>query len=304
MTQHGTACSVCNHVIPRGRPAFAGYGEDDTGLIVGACCGSRLKELATPIYVGTDLDLKIEDGQKLWRYMDFAKFTALLAQRGLYFPIASSFEDPFEGAAGLERRRADWDRFYLNFFKEAVRTVPGGDVETSIGNEVIEREATRLLGDLSRAALEARTRLVSCWHANDGESEALWRLYSPPNTIGVAVQTTVDALWNVLANHPSGVVGRVHYLDYSQTYASLNDRIFFKRKSLSHEREVRAVLPNRRENPVQGQLVTCDLERLIRYVVSSPFSPSWFTDVLRETISRYGFNLPVQTSELLDQPFF
>lgn len=304
MTQQGNACSVCDRIIPRGRPAFARYEDNDTPLNVGACCGSRLNELATPIYIGSNLDLRVEDDQKLWRYMDFAKFTALLAQRCLYFPVASSFDDPFEGAAGLACRRDNWDRFYISFFKEAVRTVPGSEVRIPISDEIIESEARRLLGDLNRAALEARTRLVSYWHANNGESEALWRLYSPPNTIGVAVQTTVSALWNVLLAHPSGVVGRFHYLDYSRTCANLNDRIFFKRKSLSHEKEVRAVLANCQEKPIQGQLIACDLERLISCVVSSPFSPSWFRDVLRETITRFGFELPVQTSELLEEPFF
>ncbi len=304
MTQQGNACSVCGCMIPHGRPAFAGYEDDDRPIYVGACCDSHLSELATPVYIGSNLDVRVENGQKLWRYMDFAKFTALLAQRGLYFPRADTFEDAFEGAAGLISRRGDWDRFYLNFFREAVRTVPGSDAGILMSDELIEKDARRLLGDLSRAALEARTRLVSCWHANDGESEALWRLYSPPNTIGVAVQTTVDALWNVLADHPSGVVGRIHYLNYSQTFASLNDRIFFKRKSLGHESEVRAVLPNNRETPIRGQLVACDLKNLIFRVVVSPFSPNWFSDVLRETIARYGYDLPVQTSELLEQPFF
>jgi hypothetical protein len=164
--------------------------------------------------------------------MDFAKFIAILSQRGLYFPRADSFEDPFEGAAGLERRRVEWDRYYVEFFKDAIRTAPGVGVGDAISQDFIDRDARRLLDQLSSTANQARSRLVSCWHANDGESEELWRLYSSPGTIGVAMQTTVDALWNVFANYPTGVVGRVHYLDYSRSYASINDRIFFKRNSL------------------------------------------------------------------------
>ena len=304
MTQQRNACSVCDHLIFRDRPAFAGYGDSGLPLYVGACCGCRLRELATPVYWDHNLDLSIRDDQKLWRYMGFAKFTALLKQRGLFFPRADSFEDSFEGAAGLASRRDEWDRFYIDYFKQAVRTAPGGEIPAVITDEVLEEDARRLLNDLNRAALDHRAKLVSCWHANDGESEALWRLYSPPTTVGVAVQTTVDALWNALDGQPEGIVGRVHYIDYSRSYAHINDRAFFKRRSLSHEREVRAVLPNSSEEPVPGRLVNCDLEHLIVSVTASPFAPDWFPDVLRETIARYGFDLSVRTSELLEQPFF
>lgn len=46
-------------------------------------------------------DRRCAPGQKLWRYMDLAKFLALLEDRALYFARADKLGDPFEGAAGI-----------------------------------------------------------------------------------------------------------------------------------------------------------------------------------------------------------
>ncbi|OAF09231.1 hypothetical protein AXW67_26915 [Bradyrhizobium neotropicale] len=35
----------------------------------------------------------------IWRYMDLAKYLSILNSSGLFFPRATSFEDPFEGSA-------------------------------------------------------------------------------------------------------------------------------------------------------------------------------------------------------------
>jgi hypothetical protein len=37
------------------------------------------------------------DAQKIWRYMDFAKFISLLANQALFFACPNKFTDPFEG---------------------------------------------------------------------------------------------------------------------------------------------------------------------------------------------------------------
>ena len=49
--------------------------------------------------------------------MEFAKFVAMLQQRGLYLPSVHGLEDQFEGAIGLARRELDWDEFYLSYFR-------------------------------------------------------------------------------------------------------------------------------------------------------------------------------------------
>ena len=38
-----------------------------------------------------------DDNQKLWRYMDFSKFLAILETKSLHMAALTSFSDPFEG---------------------------------------------------------------------------------------------------------------------------------------------------------------------------------------------------------------
>jgi hypothetical protein len=109
MTVQWNACCVCRREVPEARPAFAaGYDSSGAPVFVGSCCGDRLAELATPVYWTGTLNLAVYDAQPLWRYMDFAKFTSMLLQRGLYFSRLDRLGDPFEGAAGLASRESQW----------------------------------------------------------------------------------------------------------------------------------------------------------------------------------------------------
>jgi hypothetical protein len=126
MTQQYNRCSLCEKEIEHKRPAFAGYDCVDSPLLACADSADTLTELATPVYWSGTLDLSIADVQALWRYMDFSKFVAMLKQGWLYFTRASSFSDPFEGAAGIASREGAWNQHYLSFFKEAVITPPPG----------------------------------------------------------------------------------------------------------------------------------------------------------------------------------
>jgi hypothetical protein len=305
MTQQWNRCVSCSQQTPNGRPAFAGYGARGTPLLVGACCAHLLQELATPVYWTGTLDLSIEDGQSVWRYMDFAKFVAMLQQGGLYFPSADKLEDPFEGAIGLVRKEPEWDEFYLDFFRKTVMSPPPGYSPPEFSEERIESEAKRLLKEIKASSSHVRSLLVSCWHANDTESEALWRLYCPPPTPGIAIRSTVGQLWDATRQDASAVVGRVHYVDFRYFFATIQkERIFCKRQSLSHEREVRATLRNDYKDPTAGKIVTCDLGVLIEEVTVSPFAPLWFSDVVCGIIEKFGYAFEVQPSELLEEPFY
>lgn len=306
MVNQWNICCLCDTKIPRGRPGFAGYDANVNPIFVGACCADHLVELATPNYWGVThtLNVGIADNTQIWRYMDFAKFVAILSQKGLFFARADKLEDPFEGASGLARREGEWDASYIDFFRTLIASPPPGSSVVDSSPEYIEREALRLLADWKAVGLRDRSSFISCWHANTGESEALWRLYCPPSSTGLAIKTSVGLLWDATAEEASSVVGRVHYLDFSKQFADIHDRIFCKRLSLSYENEVRAVIPNRNDDSASGLLLPCDLTALIEKVVISPFSPSWFLDIARESIRKFGFEFEVCTSELLDHPFY
>lgn len=305
MTQRWNRCVSCDNQIPKNRPGFAGYSVDKTPLLVGACCAHLLEELATPVYWSGALDLSVSDNQTVWRYMDFAKLVSMLQLRGLYFSRADLLGDPFEGAIGLLRKEHDWDEHHLNYFRQVVVSRPPGFPEPNFSQEEIELEAKRLLGHLKSVSSDVRNLLVSCWHANDSESEALWRLYCPPPTIGIAIRTTVGRLWEATEQEASAIVGQVQYLDFRHAFATIQDeRIFCKRQSLSHESEVRVVLHNHFYNPTAGKTLECDLSSLIEEIRISPFSPSWVLDVVKATIERFGFTFDVAASDLLEEPFY
>lgn len=306
ITQQYNYCSCCDHLIFPGRPGFAGYSATDTPLLTCAKCASNhLVQLATPVYPKMNLDISIPDETVLWRYMDFAKFTALLLQGGLYLPRADLMDDQFEGAIGLASREADWDKFYLDYFRKVVSGPSPSGEPISISPEDIEEQAQRLLRQTKAGSATARSRPVSCWHANSGESEAQWRLYCPPQTFGVALRSSVGRLWDAMAGEQNAVVGRVHYLDFSRAFAVTGrERIFCKRASLSHEREVRAVILDDELDPPRGRLVGCDLAALIDTIVLSPFVPDWFEAVMADVLAKYDLLIPVRRSDLLEAPFY
>lgn len=295
-------CQNCGRKLPREIACYAGYDADGKPLYVGDCCKHLISELASHIYWWWENDKRCEPDTRLWRYMDFAKFVAMLESRSVYFARADHLGDQFEGAAGVAERRPEWDAFYLDFFRNAVRTVPGRTEPPP--PEHVEQEAARLLKDIAHQGEQDRRRtFVSCWHANGVESEALWRLYCPPPMMGLAIQTTAGLLASAL-NDPHIKLGRVQYVDFRKSFAGFHDRIFWKRKSLSHEMEVRAVIARHDAQEAPGVQRNVDLEKLIVSIVASPFAPSWFTPLVKSTLGRFGVALDVTRSELLAEPFF
>ena len=169
----------------------------------------------------------------------------------------------------------------------------------------MEIEAKRLLADLKRGSGQERKRsFVCCWHANEIESEALWRIYCPPPLTGVAIMTQAVRLLGACNNQESIDLKWVKYINFQKSFPGINDRIFFKRLSLSHEAEVRAVIRSRTESEAVGHSVDVDLDQLLMKVVPSPFAPDWFTALLRATLVRYQVNTHISPSELLSEPFY
>jgi len=303
ISQSYDVCESCGARLKKETPALAGYGVDDTALYVGPCCEHLLSERATHVYWWWEADKRCAPDLMLWRYMDFAKFVALLEERALYFARADNLGDSFEGATGISDRLPSWEAFYRDFFREAVATAPGQTQPPS--EEVLAREVERLLTDFKKIGERDRLRaFMSCWHANSVESEALWRLYCPPPSAGVAIRTTVAALEKSLLTKSFVKIGRVQYVDFRKGFAGLHDRIYWKRKSLVHEAEVRAVIEEFDPQAEMGRAIPVELTTLVLGVVPSPYAPFWFEELISKTLTRYGLNIPVERSELLAEPFF
>lgn len=298
-------CCLCKNSLNKGVAAYAGYQSDGTPIYVGDCCKASLSELASYIYWWWETYQRPSCDAQLWRFMDFAKFVALLKDKGVYFSRADCLGDPFEGARGIAVRKTEWKEHCLEYFRSAIRNLPK---EASIlPTDKIEAEAERLFNDFERMGeAEVKHTFVSCWYNNDIESEALWRLYCPPNSAGVAIRTDLSSLKRSLDDDYRIKYGHVQYVDFRERFAGTYDRIFWKRKSLSHEAEVRAVIQKDwySKSDDSGIVLPADLQCLIREVVVSPFAPSWFEDVLKETMAKYGLEARIRLSELAAQPFF
>src|SRR5688572_17832706 len=105
--------------------------------------------------------------------MDFTKYVAMLDGGAIYFTRADRFADPFEGT--LTRR---------------TRFVPRARPD------------------------ELRRRVfINCWHRNDHESAAMWRIYLKSDE-GVAIQSSSRRLRDALAGAGDVLIGEVRYLDY------------------------------------------------------------------------------------------
>ena len=249
------------------------------------------------------------DTARLWRYMDLSRFLCLLHRRALYFCRRDELHDPWEGAlsAGVVGQ---------------IRSVVGED---------------GLSGVAGLYGLVAAQAVLNCWHENDCESVAMWRLYTSGND-GVAMYTTFARLKEALSGSIYSInIARVVYADHERDMAkeaasassveALNTMgpILQKRRSYAHESEVRAIIPfpdapaleryAAMENPPLGTTilvarrerelglhVPVDPTVLIEGIVLSPNYPPWAIEALQSAIDQAGLPVHIQTSDLLKKP--
>ena len=115
---------------------------------------------------------------KVWRYLDFTKFISLLESKCLYFCRADKFEDPLEG----------------------LRPAINKDTNSPNYEGIHHRKHLAVL----------------CWHMNEVESAAMWKLYLNSNE-GVAIQTTYSNLKAIFqSKRTMFYMGRVNYIDYKK----------------------------------------------------------------------------------------
>jgi len=297
-------CTNCGHEFSESETAHLGYLKDRSPAVLCDRCDILLDETVVRYYWMKEPFESPNPEDKLWRYMDIAKFISMLSTSSLYFAPASSFDDPFEGAKGTVDRENTWNDYYLDFFRYAIKTAPGISQADSSG-EKLENTAQRLLRELAQSGINDRKNTcISCWHCNDFESEAMWKLYSANASNAVAIQTTYQQLYQALGEDPYVDIGKVKYIDYKKNFSGIGFSAFwYKRKSFEHEREVRALIRNY-ENSGKGILHPVNLNTLVQNIYVSPYAPEWFAEVVRNVVSKYDLNKPVLYSTMADQPFY
>lgn len=234
------------------------------------------------------------DDATLWRYMDFTKFVWMLENRSLFFSRADRLSDSWEGAVSE-----------LNVIGRQLTEfmAPSGEAD----NLARLNEAMRL------------HTFISCWHENDHESAALWRLYSRSEENTVALRTTLQRLRSSLDCYETHdiYIGKVKYIDYSKERipeGNVYAPFLYKRKSFAHENEVRAVVqpiwpsseplvgsPPSFEN---GMPVPIDLSALVEEVYVSPTSPTWIGALVAAVSRNYGIQVGIRRSSLASDPMY
>jgi hypothetical protein len=169
---------------------------------------------------------------------------------------------------------------------------------------------------------------ATCWHANEVESAAMWKLYSTEHA-GVAIVTTPGDMRAAVDLKPykHAVLGPVEYLDFKKDDMTLpfgkKARVgFLKRKSFEHEKEVRGLfqiqedivgptlvlnaeyLDGLKRSLPPGINAPVSLKRLIRQIYISPLAPEFFRDLVRTVAKRHGLAKLVRESSLCGEPVF
>lgn len=224
---------------------------------------------------------------KIWRYLDIAKLLAVIEHESLYFPCLATLEDPLEG-------------FLNQATVEKMRKLPdgAGDQEILKMKAVVEHNL--------RVFKESRNWLyVSSWHMNNYESAAMWKLYASHNS-GVAIQSTYGRLKDSLNKDEISVsIGTVKYIDERNDIISWGNILNYglhKRISFQHEQELRAIVMS--PTFAAGCLVKVDIKRLIEKIYVSPDSEAWIQKLLQKVMSRYNFEIPVEQSQLNQDPLY
>ena len=221
--------------------------------------------------------------QKVWRYMDFAKFIDLLDSEELYFTRPDRFEDKFEGSLSHEA----WEMLRLN----------QGEAEVTNRVNALKNSAYKHLR-------------ISCWHMNDSESIAMWKLYLTAND-GVAIQTTFKKLESVLQMLPyEFMLYPVSYVNYDVNFQNADNMLkpfYFKRNGFVHESELRAITfinTTKVEKIIDdGLKIKVPLTELIENVYVSPHAPFWLLDLItRISNERFGIELNILKSRLSELP--
>jgi hypothetical protein len=233
-------------------------------------------------------------GMRLWRYMDFTKLVWILESSSLFFSRADLFRDPFEGSYAKANL----------------------DMRPEVYKDMDQDQRIRMFEHIGRFAKWSREwTYMSCWHANELESAAMWDLYARHGEAVVAIETTYDKLVAVL---PENVyVGLIRYIDY-QTEWMPESNLFYpyvhKRKSFEHEREVRGLiqeLPHKdgkidvdKRNDKTGLAIGVSLGSFVKTIHLSPISPLWLADLVSRVVEKYEVHCEVRKSDLYSSPVY
>lgn len=234
----------------------------------------------------------------LWRYMDLSKFADLLQRRSLAFPRADRLGDPFEGSVPVA------NALHIQRVIEARQNGNSTDPYEMLDDETL-LDMARQVSDARRQMI--KSSYVSCWHMNEHESLAMWKVYSASDE-AVCIRTSYRTLTELLPDNC--FIGQVSYINYNAhqiPYNSLFAPLVHKRMSFSYEREARAIICDGvglGQDLDEIKYVAVDLGQLVDRIFISPDAPDWFLDVVKGLAKTYDLTAPIERSELSASPLY
>lgn len=127
---------------------------------------------------------------------------------------------------------------------------------------------------------QRRLRRVNtlCWHINDSESDAMWRLYSKNIYNAVAIVIPKGILKELFDDAYSMEV--IKYIDYRSELPEMDRTYLYKRKSFKHETELRIVRKSHLEQDASFTLMhplgDSGLHKLLKRIYIHPEAPERF----------------------------
>jgi len=140
----------------------------------------------------------------------------------------------------------------------------------------------------------------NCWHMNDSESDAMWKIYV--NGIGgVAIRSSIVRLKQCFQNSQEDIsLGRIHYINDETGHFEHPLRRYMRKKSaFKHEQEVRLVFydENNEYSGCPGLSIPVDVSVLVERIVVSPRAESWFLPLVKKLVIKLGHEIEVVSSE-------
>lgn len=226
------------------------------------------------------------DTLKLWRYIELEKFILLIESSELYFCRADYFhkEDPFEGTFP----RIEYENQLKQYGAEFIRNI---------------------------FKISSKDTFLNCWHLNEEENLAMWKLYSKNNK-GVAIQTDIQSFKDAFENSDRDIfAGEVQYIDYEKDYfygrsgynyqwMNTFSAYIHKRIIYDYEKEYRAICTDPKRKEKNGINIKVILNKLIKKVYLAPNTATDHFNIIKDTINNYSSNIEVCYSSYDAKPYY
>jgi nucleotide-binding universal stress UspA family protein len=256
----------------------------------------------------------IQPNQKLWRYMSLERLIDILSRKKLFFASLNAYAatDPFEGLL---------PKIALDPLVQSLSSVIENE---AIQKKILEERTIKMFPEEHHEKIKRivnkdnsddfklsvneiyfrvlKSTVISCWHQNKSESEAMWKLYAKDNK-GIAIQTTAQNLIESIDDERV-FFSEVRYVDFYDESLKNTDLVvngfispLLKREAFDHEKEARLFFtPIRNYNvpsetyKFEHEYIDVDVKKMISKIYISPHIAESDIHDIKTEIQNFGIN--------------